>query len=621
MKLITFMNIGEKICIEKQTRKTFIMKPLYDIRAVRIGFILILILIVGIGIESYKNLDNVYTASESRGNTYKILNNLEEIISVLSRAEESQRSFLITREDHYLRPFLNAKEDLFKNLEELRNLTASDTSKLRAVDTLTGLINSRMNVLSNTIELKKLGDNQGTINRYKMRVGSDIMNRVFSFVAGMKTGEYKELERWDLLIISSVRETFITIIIGTGFSLIIFLVVFYALVREIQERNKANEIISVEKDFSERLINSSVDGIFAFDDKLHLTRWNPGMERMSGIKRSETKGRTLRQVMPAFFVDGEDRFFKNALNGSRISAQGKYLKDIQNDQEYFVEAQYSPIFDKEGKVVGGLAVLRDSTERKAALIKLEQTKARLEEMVEERTRELSLANEELKKEVAQRKLAQEQINESLKEKIVLLREVHHRVKNNLQIVSSLLNLQAGYISDKKVQEVFKESQARVRSMALIHEKLYQSRDLDKINFSDYIDSLINELLNSYRSQLNRINIRCEAEQIFLEIDQSILCGLIINELISNSIKHAFKGRDRGEVVVKLLNEDDSYRIIVQDNGIGFPDNIDIENADTLGLQLVTSLTSQMRGNLEIRSENGAIVSITLKDNPKVKKLE
>ncbi len=595
------------------------MKPLYDIRAVRIGFILILILILGIGIESYKNLDDVYTASESRGNTYKILNNLEEVISVLSRAEESQRSFLITGEEHYLQPFINAKNDLVKNLGELRDLTVDDSAKFKSVDTLKNLIESRMSVLSNTIDLKKLGDNKGTINRYKMRVGSDIMNRVFAFVANMKAGEYKELERWDLLIISSVRETFITIILGTVFSLIIFLVVFYALVREIQERSKANEIISVEKDFSDRLINSSVDGIFAFDKNLHLTRWNPGMERMSGIKRNDTKGKTLQEVMPAFFRDGEEEFFENALKGSRISARGKYMRDIKNDREYFVEAQYSPIFDKEGNVVGGLAVLRDSTERRAALVKLEQNKARLEEMVDERTRELSVANEELKKEVAQRKLAQEQINESLKEKIVLLREVHHRVKNNLQIVSSLLNLQAGYINDKKILEVFKESQARIRSMALIHEKLYQSRDLDKINFTDYIDSLIRDLFRSYRSRLNNINIRCEAEQIFLEIDQAILCGLVINELISNSIKHAFKDRENGEVVVKLSNENDMYTITVQDNGVGFPEDIDIENSDSLGLQLVTSLTTQMGGKLEIKSQNGTIVKIILNNKPKSQK--
>ncbi len=595
------------------------MRPLYDIRIVRIGFIFIFILIVGIGIESYKNLDDVYTAAESRGNTYKVLNNLEEIISVLSRAEESQRSFLITGEEHYLRPFLNTKSAIATNINELKQLVLDDSSKVREIDTLASLIYSRMNILSNTIELKKLGDNKGTINRYKMRVGSDIMNRVFSFVAGMKTVEYKALEQWDQRIISSVRETFITIIIGTVFSLLIFLVVFYALVREIQERSKANEAISVEKDFSDRLINSSIDGIFAFNNELQLTRWNQGMERMSGIKRSETKGKTLKEVMPAFFRDGEEKFFRSALTGNRITARGKFIRDIKSEREYFVEAQYSPIFDKDSKVVGGLAVLRDSTERHAALVKLEQTKDRLEEMVKERTKELSVANEELKKEIAQRRHAQEQINESLKEKIVLLREIHHRVKNNLQIVSSLLNLQAGYITDNKILEVFKESQTRIRSMALIHEKLYQSRDLDKINFSDYIDSLIKDLYKSYRSRLSRININYETGQIFLEIDQAILCGLIINELISNSIKHAFKDTEEGEIQVKILNEGDDYQLIVEDNGIGFPKDFDIENTDSLGLQLVTSLTSQMAGKLEINSDRGTVVKISFKSVAKSKR--
>ncbi len=595
------------------------MRPLYDIRIVRIGFIFILILIIGIGIESYKNLNNVYIAVESRGNTYRILNNLEEIISVLSRAEESQRSFLITGEEHYLQPFLNAKSALLLNLDNLKSLVVDDSSKVNSVDTLISLTNSRLDVLSNTIELKKLGDNKGTVNRYKMRVGSNIMNRIFSFVSEMKSTEYSVLEQWDQTVINSVRETFFTIIIGTIISLVIFLVVFYALVKEIQERKKAIEVISVEKDFSDRLVNSIIDGIFAFDRKLELTRWNPGMERMSGIRKPETRGKTLKEIIPSFFMDGEEEYFRSTLKGNRIIARGKTIKDKQSEKEYYVEAQYSPIYDKDGKVVGGLAVLHDSTQRKAALDKLEETKAQLEEMVKERTKELSVANEELKKEVAQRKLAQEQINESLKEKIVLLREIHHRVKNNLQIVSSLLNLQAGYITDKKILEVFKESQTRIRSMALIHEKLYQSRDLDKINFSDYIHSLIKDLFRSYQSQANRINIKSETGEIFLEIDQAILCGLIVNELVSNAIKHAFKGRESGEIIVKLFEEKNDYQIIVKDNGIGFPKDIDIENTDSLGLQLVTSLTSQMLGKIEIISEDGTMIKISFKGVSKDKK--
>jgi PAS domain S-box-containing protein len=595
------------------------MRPLYDIRIVRLGFIFILVLIIGIGIESYRNLDNVYIAVESRGNTYKILNNLEEIISVLSRAEESQRSFLITGEEHYLQPFLNAQSSLLLNLDNLKELVADDRGKQKSVDTLITLIKSRMDVLSTTIELKKLGDDKGTVNRYKMRVGSNIMNRIFAFVSKMKAEEYNVLERWDQNVITSVKETFITIIIGTVISLIIFLIVFYALVKEIQERKKAIDVISVEKDFSDRLVNSSIDGVFAFNRNLEITRWNPGMERMSGITKPETKGRALKEIIPSFFKDGEEEYFKSTLKGNRITARGKILKDTQTDKEYYVEAQYSPIYDNSGEVVGGLAVLHDSTQRKAALDKLEQTKAQLEEMVAERTKELSITNEELKNEISQRKMAQEQINESLKEKIVLLREIHHRVKNNLQIVSSLLNLQAGYITDKKILEVFKESQTRIRSMALIHEKLYQSRDLDKINFSDYIQSLLKDLFRSYQLQTNKISIKSETGHIFLEIDQAILCGLIVNELVSNAIKHAFKGREKGEILVKLMEDNNEYCIIVKDDGIGFPKDIDLENTDTLGLQLVTSLTSQMSGKIEIIPDGGTTVKISFKGVLKEKK--
>jgi len=595
------------------------MKPLYDIRIVRLGFIFILVLIIGIGIESYRNLDNVYIAVESRGNTYKILNNLEEIISVLGRAEESQRSFLITGEEHYLQPFLNAQSSLLLNLDNLKELVADDRGKQKSVDTLITLIKSRIDVLSTTIELKKLGDDKGTVNRYRMRVGSDIMNRIFAFVSKMKAEEYNVLERWDQNVITSVKGTFITIIIGTVISLIIFLIVFYALVKEIQERKKAIDVISVEKDFSDRLVNSSIDGVFAFDRNLEITRWNPGMERMSGITKPETKGKTLKEIIPSFFKDGEEEYFRSTLKGNRIIARGKILKDTQTDKEYYVEAQYSPIYDNIGDVVGGLAVLHDSTQRKAALDKLEQTKAQLEEMVAERTKELSITNEELKNEISQRKMAQEQINESLKEKIVLLREIHHRVKNNLQIVSSLLNLQAGYITDKKILEVFKESQTRIRSMALIHEKLYQSRELDKINFSDYIQSLLKDLFRSYQLQTNKISIKSETGHIFLEIDQAILCGLIVNELVSNAIKHAFKGREKGEILVKLMEDNNEYCIIVKDDGIGFPKDIDLENTDTLGLQLVTSLTSQMSGKIEIIPDGGSTVKISFKGVLKEKK--
>jgi transcriptional regulator of acetoin/glycerol metabolism len=222
-----------------------------------------------------------------------------------------------------------------------------------------------------------------------------------------------------------------------------------------------------------------------------------------------------------------------------VIAKDRWFFIPETGKEGFFEAYYSPIFDIDKQIVGGIAIVRDCTQRKYNLEALERTKEELEHRVIERTAALSKVNDDLRNEIAERKKAEEQINASLQEKVVLLREIHHRVKNNLQVISSLLNLQSGYIEDKRSLEIFRESQNRVRSMALIHEKLYQSKELNKIEFSEYIKSLTKDLFNSYNVDNNRIILKSDFDGIYFEIDTAILCGLIINELVSNSLKHAF----------------------------------------------------------------------------------
>ncbi len=183
-------------------------------------------------------------------------------------------------------------------------------------------------------------------------------------------------------------------------------------------------------------------------------------------------------------------------------------------------------------------------------------------------------------------------------------EIHHRVKNNLQVISSLLNLQSGYIHDKKALEIFRESQNRIKSMALIHEKLYQSKDLNKIELSEYIKSLTNDLLSSYNVDPNRIKLKRELKGIFFEIDTAILCGLIINELVSNSLKHAFLPGSEGEIFIGLSKgKDGRYTLVHRDNGAGFPSNVDFRNTESLGLQLVNMLTDQLGGKIELHTNS------------------
>jgi len=202
---------------------------------------------------------------------------------------------------------------------------------------------------------------------------------------------------------------------------------------------------------------------------------------------------------------------------------------------------------------------------------------------------------------------------SLNEKEILLREIHHRVKNNMQIVSSLLNLQTRYVDDEKAVNVLKESQNRVRSMAIIHEKLYESENLTHINFVDYIQSLVSYLFYSYNIEKTQIKPLLKIEDISLNIETAVPCGLIISELISNSLKYAFPNGMKGEIIVSLKSEKDNYQLCICDNGIGLPEDINFNNIKTLGLLLVNSLTEQIDGKVTIHRDQGTQYKIIFKE--------
>ncbi|MBF2066391.1 MAG: PAS domain S-box protein [Calothrix sp. C42_A2020_038] len=207
------------------------------------------------------------------------------------------------------------------------------------------------------------------------------------------------------------------------------------------------------------------------------------------------------------------------------------------------------------------------------------------------------------------KYTETRLKASLKEKEVLLKEIHHRVKNNLQVISSLLRLQAGYVQDEEALEILRDSQNRVRAMAMIHESLYQSTDLGKIKFSEYVQNLSQNLVRGYALNSN-IQINLKIDPIQLRIDTAIPCGLIINELVSNAIKHAFVGID-GIIYIDFLDLGNSkYSLSVSDNGVGIPDDIDTRRSQSLGLQLVWSLVEQLEGSIIFNNKLGTSFTIT-----------
>lgn len=209
------------------------------------------------------------------------------------------------------------------------------------------------------------------------------------------------------------------------------------------------------------------------------------------------------------------------------------------------------------------------------------------------------------RDITERKKAEEQIKASLKEKEVLLREIHHRVKNNMQIIASLLRLQSGYIKEEKYREMLDECQNRITSMALVHEKLYQSKDFSKINFKDYIRDILNGVFQSYYTGVDNISLSTNVEDVSLGIDSAIPCGLIINELVTNSLKHAFPDGRKGKIIVVLRKIDNEFELIVSDNGVGIPENADFRKTDSLGLHLVSILAEeQLQGEINLDRSKG-----------------
>jgi PAS domain S-box-containing protein len=207
--------------------------------------------------------------------------------------------------------------------------------------------------------------------------------------------------------------------------------------------------------------------------------------------------------------------------------------------------------------------------------------------------------------ITARKQAQNKLTASLKEKEVLLKEVHHRVKNNMQVISSLLSLQSQHIKDKESLTMFQESQNRIRAMALIHEKLYTSEDLAHIDIAGYIHSLTHQLITTYRTIASRVNMDIAITDIFLTITTAIPCGLIINELVTNALKHAFPHQQKGTITVSMTpSTNDRLILTVSDTGIGFPKEIDFRNTTTLGMQLVTSLVEQLEGTITLDRSEG-----------------
>ena len=216
--------------------------------------------------------------------------------------------------------------------------------------------------------------------------------------------------------------------------------------------------------------------------------------------------------------------------------------------------------------------------------------------------------------ITETKRAEQVIRASLREKELLLKEIHHRVKNNLQLTSSLLRLQVARVPEEGTRQSLRESQDRIRSIALVHEMLYRSSDLSRVNFGDYVRILLRQLFRSHGVDSRRLTYAQDIQSVVFGIDTAVPCGLILNELVANALKHAFPGTAAGSIQVHMTRMDDHYRLTVRDDGVGLPPDFDVTRSETLGLQLVRTLADQLEGRVEFRVAGGTEVVVTFPIN-------
>ncbi|MGA2748661.1 MAG: PAS domain S-box protein [Verrucomicrobiota bacterium] len=336
-----------------------------------------------------------------------------------------------------------------------------------------------------------------------------------------------------------------------------------ASIIDVTERQRAEEALRCLA----AIVESSDDAIIGITLEGIITSWNPAATRLLGYRSDEIIGRPIALLIPADRVEEEAQVLGRIQRGQRVAnfEAGRHCKD---GRLIDMAITISPIVDASGRVAGASMIARDITDRKKAA---------------------------------------ERISASLREKDALLREIHHRVKNNMQVVSSLLQLQSAHLHDPKLLEPFKDCQDRIRTMALIHEKLYRTEGLAQIDFKEYLESLTDMLLRAH-SKGPFIRRQLNLEPVALSIDLAIPVGLIANELISNSLKHAFNGRQKGVVRVALTRPNqDELRLAVSDDGQGLPENF--LQSTSLGVRLVRILTGQINGRMEYKSENGAEFAI------------
>jgi PAS domain S-box-containing protein len=362
-----------------------------------------------------------------------------------------------------------------------------------------------------------------------------------------------------------------------------------------------------------RVILENIDehAIYTLDAQGHVTGWGAGAQKMLGY----TAGEALGKHYSMFATPEDQQAGKPSRELAEAAKDGRCCTDswrLRRDGALvWSSGVISRVMDETGALVGFVRLARDRTEEKMFADAREQVAAELEDRVAERTRQLEATVEELRRKNEERRAYAEIVSRNLREKEMLLREIHHRVKNNLQVVQSLLKMRAR-LQEGETRQALDVTAERVSAMALLHERLYQTPHLEGLPLSVYVRDLFRDVTASNSVDPAQIQLRLEADDIPLQLDFGIPFGLLMNELLCNSMKHAFPNGRKGTISVSVRRMEGAVRLTVKDDGCGLPENFDPAASPSMGLKLAASLARQLGGKLEFTNDGGCSVQADLR---------
>jgi len=325
-----------------------------------------------------------------------------------------------------------------------------------------------------------------------------------------------------------------------------------------------------------RMLDAVGDAVVAVDNDHRIIFWNEGAAMTYGWRPEEVLGHTTMEIIvPELLKDDILKIMAQIERGESWS--GEFLVRHRDGHKFPVHRIDSPVFDDEGTLIAIISTSHDISERRRA---------------------------------------EEELVASVQEKEVLIHEIHHRVKNNLQVMSGLLDMTRTRSRDEYTKSILTDMMLRIQTMAQIHTRMYEGKQLGKICLTDQIRDQVVGLSEIFSNEGRKIRCQITPDEVFLPVDQALPCALVVNEILSNVYKHAFIGREQGTIGISVIEENGRIRITVRDNGIGLPDNFDISRTNSLGLKLIRSLVKhQLNGSLTFMSRNGTEISLEFPVTP------